>query len=131
MENKITFDEAKQVLDDYIEELNLWFKENKPLETPTYNQLLSKDVWGTSYQKDLKYFKDISEIKSKLFALKTYFTKMKSEAPAAFYKKHDVVLSYIDDKIKDVDNRLFTVREQLIYYQTVIKVIMNFSFGDY
>lgn len=127
----ITFEEAKQLLDDYIENLREWYKENKPLTTPTYNELLSKDKWGESYQQDLKYFKELSEIKSKFLGLRTVFMKMKSEAQAVFHKKYDTVLDYIADQTKLVDNKLFTTREQLVYYQTVIRVVMNFGYGDY
>lgn len=127
----LSFDESKKILDNFIEETLEWHENNKLNETPTYDSLLDKRVWGTYYQSDINYFRQLTDIKSKFISLKGYFSKLKSEMQVPLQVKADNVLSYIQEQIKLVDAKLYATKEQLEFYKTVVYVIGNFSYGDY
>lgn len=128
---KLSFEDSRKVLDDYIEEVSAWHDSNKLNQTPTYNALLDKSVWGKYYQEDVSYFRGLADIKSKFIALKGYFSKLKHEMPVAVRIKADGVLDYIQEQIKLIDVKMYAAKEQLEYYKTIVYVVGNFSYGDY
>ena len=128
---KVSIEDSKKVLDDYINEVHTWYGANSLNETPTYDSLLDKKVWGTKYQQDINYFRQLSDIKSKFIALKGYFSKLKAEMQVPLQIKADNVIKYIQEQIKLVENKMWGTKEQLEYYKTVVYVIGSFSYGDY
>lgn len=123
--------EAKGVVNKYIQEVNEWLKENQLTELPEYKELTNKEVLGKHYRKDQIYFENVSNFRANLFSLKSYFLKEKSEESIRTQAKFDTMIDLLTNEIYMVNNYSEAAKQRIKFYESIMYMIANMTFGDF
>lgn len=124
-------EQGKQVLEQFNKEVMEWLDKHKISKLPAYESLRDKETFGNSYRTDQHYYEQVANFRAQYFALKGYFSKIKSQLPPRASGSLDDVLSYISDQLKMVDTYTEIARQRIKFYDSLAYVISNMSFGDY
>jgi hypothetical protein len=126
-----SFEEAKKVFDEYHKETAKWVRENRLTEMPEYESMRDKGTIGKHYRDDTLFFEEVSNLKSKYFALRSYFNKEHADANREQKREIDVIIAQIDDYNKLLDATMSAARARLKLYESIIYLVANFSYGDF
>lgn len=128
----MNFDQSKEIVDNFTNEVTNFLKQNKMSELKQFKDLQTKENIGTDYRHDQWYFENISSFKAKYFSLKAYFLKMQSDnSERVLGRKVDSILSFIDEQIKMLDIIVGTAKQRIKFYESVIYLVANFNYGNY
>lgn len=126
------YSDALQVLERFISEVNTWKDTNAPQEVKQYKELKSKDTMGSVYRNDQAYYEKLSSFKSKYYSFRGVFLKIKSENNDRILARHiDSSIEQIDEQIKLLDSEMIVVRSRLKFYENIIFMVSNLSYGDF
>lgn len=126
-----TFEDAKVITESFCTEVTEWCNKNKPQELNKYSELKNKEIMGNAYRNDQNYYEKLSQFKAKFIGLRGYFLKMQGSSDRITTRNIDTTLTVIDEQIKLLDTDMFAMRSRLKFYETIIFMIANFSFGDF
>lgn len=128
----MTFDETKEAIDVFVNQVAIFLKENKLVELKEFNKLQDKESIGVDYRHDQWYFENVSNFKAKYFSLKAYFVKMQSEnSDRLLVRKVESMLTYLEEQIKMLDIVMSTAKQRIKFYESVIYLVSNFNYGNY
>lgn len=127
----ITIDEIKEVYKDFAIELNQWQQSNKLTKIKDYKDYHNPQVWGQDYKNDQHYFESVSSYKNLVFGLISVTERTKADGDRVIKTKADSLLSELDIELKKLDNLLFTARERLKFYENIMRVMGNITWGSY
>jgi hypothetical protein len=97
-----------------------------------YKELQNKNLIGEVYRHDQWYFENISNFKAKYFGIKSLFLKLKEEnTDRSIFRKIDDSIAMVEEKIKMLETYVFTAKQRIKFYQDVIFIVSNRSYGDY
>ena len=129
MEMKITYNDAKKVLDGYHEEAKAWLKSNSLTELPEYNRLMDKEVLGKHYRLDQIYFERLTTYKSTYFGLISFFTSLDITASREDKRNIENSITFLNNKVRELDSKIEAGRNRLQFYKTVVYMIGNVVYG--
>lgn len=129
MEMKITYKDAKKVLDEYHEEAKEWLRNNNLTELPEYSKLMDKQVLGTHYRLDQIYFERLTTYKSTYFGLISFFNTLDITASREDKRNIENAIVFLNNKVKELDSRIEAGRNRLQFYKTVVYMIGNVVYG--
>lgn len=122
----------KETVNDFIIDMFNWKKENPKTELKQYKDLKDKDTMGKVYRNDQNYYEKLSAFKSKLMGIKGYIIKLKDgNLDRVSSRSADSLIEYIDEQVKILDSEMVVMRSRLKFYENVIFMISNFSYGDF
>jgi hypothetical protein len=128
----VTLEQAKKVLDKYTEETTKFLKEYKLSELPAYSELQTKETLVEHYREDQYYFEKVSNFKANFYGIKNFFLKFKAEnTDRVTTREVDAIEGIINEKIKHLDVVSSTAKQRINFYDRIIYLISNMSFGDY
>ncbi len=127
----VTYEQAYKVVEKFNDEVKDFLDENDLVVLKTYKELQDKDVIGTVYRHDQWFFENISNFKAKYFGIKGFFLKLKDGAARDVLRKIDIMVDKVESQIKMLETMVFTARQRIRFYQDVIFIISNRSYGDY
>lgn len=125
----ITYQDAKDVLDNFNKETGEWVKHNTLTELPDYHELNKKETLGTHYRLDQIYYEHLTKYKSTYFALQSFFTNMQITASREENRNITNILAGIQQKIKEIDTLLDAGKHRLQFYKTVVYMVGNVIYG--
>lgn len=126
------FETAKNTVESFNIEVNLFLKDNSLRQLKEFSELQDKENIGNDYRHDQWYFENISNFRAKYFSLKAYFTKWQSEnSDRVLTRKVDSMQLYIDERLKMLDVILNMAKQRIKFYESVIYLISNFNYGNY
>ncbi len=126
-----TFKELKQVSGEFNKKMSEWIRDNSLTELLDYKHLNNKDRIGKNYRHDQWYYEYVSNLKSKLIGIKSLLMKMKDKSNRVELNDINKYSDYIDNRIKELESLIFTSRQRISFYQDMIKLISNFTYGEY
>lgn len=131
--SEISFENANRILENFNEEVTAFIKDNDLSDIPEYSKLQTKEAIGGIYRHDQVYFEKVSSFKSNYFGINSFFLKMKTESKSdrILTKKIESVVEHIDQKIKMMDTLVSKAKQRLKFFESMIYLISNMSYGDY
>ena len=128
----ISLENAKETLNNFNLEVAAYTAKNKLSILPEYAKLQTKEVIGSLYRNDQKYFETLSVYKANYYGIKSFFVKQKSEnSDRILMREIESIEKIIDEKIKFLDTLVSTAKQRVKFYETIIYLITNMSYGDY
>lgn len=127
----MTIDELKQAFNNYIPELNEWITGNKLTEIKNYKDYKDSETWGSHYRNDQKYFEAVSSHKNIIFGVISYAEMIKLGGDRGTKLEAENLISGLENELKRLDNLLFTARERLRFYENIMRVMGNVTWGSY
>lgn len=128
----VDYKDAIGVLERFISEVHEYKRLNQPEEIKQYKELLSKETMGTVYRNDQVYYEKLSSFKSKYYAFREVFLKIKSENTDRVISRHlETTLDRIEEQIKVLDSEMTVARSRLKFYENIIFMVSNVSYGVY
>lgn len=128
----VNLDNAKEILNNFNTEVGTYTTKNKLSDLPAYSKLQTKEVIGSLYRDDQKYFETLSAYKANYFGIKAFFIKQKNESTdRVLTREIEAVEKLIDEKIKFLDTLVSTAKQRVKFYETIIYLVTNMSYGDY
>lgn len=125
-------DELKLVFSKYNKEVMSWLSENELSELKNYSDFQRKDIIGKSYREDQHYFEKVSSFKTKVFSTKSYLLDlMNDNLDRIESRKAEQLLKSLDEKIKMLESLLSTSRYRIKFYESIIYLISNMTYGDF
>lgn len=129
MERKITYAEAKQVMDSYHNEAKEWLKNNDLTELPEYNKLVDKQTLGKHYRLDQIYFERLTTYKSTYFGLISFFNNLDMTAGREEKRNIENAIVFLNNKVKELDSKIEAGRNRLQFYKTIVYMVGNVVYG--
>ena len=132
MTPKERFEQAEKVIEKFNKEVSDYIDSHALSELPPFEKLQRKEQIGTIYRDDQKYYETITDYKSKYFGMSAFFLKLKSEInDRVLSRKIDEAISYVDKKAETLTTMGFRAQSRIKFYQNVIYLVANMSYGDY
>lgn len=125
----MNFEEAKKVTKSFIEQSAGWLSKNKLSELPDYSELREKEVVGELYAKDTRYYEQLTNYKSTYFGLIAFYTKYEITADREGKRLSSSMVTYLQNKSKEIDTKLEAAKNRLTFYKTIIYMIGNVIYG--
>lgn len=125
----MNFEQSSKVVEDFINEVQNWLKLNKLAELPDYSKLKNKEILGELYTNDIRYCEQLSNYKSTFYGLISYYNKEHSEATREGKRDIENMITYLNNKSKELDTKLDSAKTRLSFYKTVIYMIGNILYG--
>ena len=128
----VNIDNAKEILNNFNTEVGSYTAKNKLRDLPEYSKLQTKEVIGSLYRDDQKHFEVLSAYKANYFGIKSFFLKQKAEnTDRVMTREIEAIEKVIDEKIKFLDVLVSAAKQRVKFYETVIYLVTNMSYGDY
>ena len=128
----VNIDNAKEILNNFNTEVAKFTANNKLSELPAYVELQKKHVIGALYRSDQKYFETLSTYKANYFGIKSFFIKERSTiTDRNVLRDLDSVEKLIDEKIKYLDTLVSAAKQRVKFFENVIYLVANMSYGDF
>jgi hypothetical protein len=126
------FEQAKVVIENFNEEVTKYTTKNKLAKLPPFSELQNKESIGNIYRDDQIYYETLSGFRSKYFGMSAFFLKLKTETnDRVLTRKIDDMAAYLDKKLSMLANMVFESKDRVKFYQNVIYLVANMSYGDY
>jgi len=126
------FEQAKLVIENFNEEVTKYTTKNKLAKLPPFSELQNKESIGNIYRDDQIYYETLSGFRSKYFGMSAFFLKLKTETnDRVLTRKIDDMAAYLDKKLSMLANMVFESKDRVKFYQNVIYLVANMSYGDY
>lgn len=123
---------AKEVLERFHKEVAEFIANNKMNELPEYKKLQDKNVIGSLYRNDQVYFEKLSTFKANYFGIKSFFIKEGvAISDRIITKEIEAIEKLIDEKIKYLDALVVSAKQRVKFYEDIIYLVSNMSYGDY
>lgn len=126
-----TLEQLKTALDTLDKETEQFLKNNSLVELPDFGDLYDKKLWGENYREDQNYYEQVGLIKSRYFGLKSLLIKLKNESANVKFNGFVGLIERADETIRRLESISFASKTRIDFYQNVMKVISNMSYGDY
>lgn len=125
----------KEAYIEYKKEVFEWLDSNTLVILPEYHKLHDKETWGANYRKDQIYYEIVADYKSKLYGVRSaafaVVTDVTTAADRINKKQAEILVEDVDNELKALDNHLFKARARLQFYENIMRVISNVTFGSY
>jgi hypothetical protein len=132
MEIKEKFNQSKKVIADFNEQVKDYTSKNSLNELPAFDELQKKEVIGDIYREDQVYYETISDFRSKYFGLESFFIKMRSEtSDRVLVREIDEMIKYVSKKEEMLRSLSYTAKDRIKFYQNVIYLVANMTYGDF
>jgi hypothetical protein len=129
---EITIEKAKTILDNFIEEVSEYIKNKKLSELPSYSELQVKEKIGKLYREDQYYFEKLAGYKANFYGIKNFFAKIGlGKTDRVLNRELDAIQSSIDQRIKHLDVLVSRAKQRINFYDRIIYLVSNMSYGDY
>lgn len=126
------FEQASSVIEKFNKEVSDYIDTHSLSELPPFEKLQKKEEIGTIYRNDQNYYESITDYKSKYFGMSAFFSKLKTETnDRVLSRKIDETISYVDKKVEMLSTMGFRAQSRIKFYQNVIYLVANMSYGDY
>lgn len=125
----MNFEDAKKVTESFIQESADWISKNNLSDLPDYSELKDKEVVGSLYARDTRYYEQLTNFKSTYYGLIAFFTKFEISANREDKRSSESMVSYLQSKSKEVETKLEAARNRLTFYKTIIYMIGNVIYG--
>ena len=126
------FEQAKLVIENFNEEVTKYTTKNKLAKLPPFSELQNKESIGNIYRDDQIYYETLSGFRSKYFGMSAFFLKLKTETnDRVLTRKIDDMTVYLDKKLSMLANMVFESKDRVKFYQNVIYLVANMSYGDF
>ncbi len=131
-ESVTNIDDVIALSRDFYDDVKAWLKDNTLTEMLEYKAYQNKDVLGPNYRKDQWYYEKLSNFKSKFMGIKGFYIRFRVDKPLRdVIRKIDGEVEYIDNQMKMLDNLLITARTRVKFYEDIMFLISNFTYGNY
>lgn len=128
----VNLESAKETLNNFNLEVAAYTAKNKLSILPEYAKLQTKEVIGSLYRDDQKYFETLSVYKANYFGIKGFFVKQKAESSdRVIAREIEAIEKIIEEKVKYLDSLVSAAKQRVKFYETIIYLITNMSYGDY
>lgn len=122
---------AKEVVNNYIKEVNAWLQDNMLTDLPEYSKLRDKDTLGRLYRSDQIYFETISRYRANLYSLKSYYLKQRTEESVRTQNKFETMVDLITNEIYMINNYAEAAKNRIKFYENIMYMISNMTYGDF
>lgn len=122
---------AKEVVNNYIKEVNAWLQDNTLTDLPEYSKLRDKDTLGRLYRSDQIYFETISRYRANLYSLKSYYLKQRTEESVRTQNKFETMVDLITNEIYMINNYAEAAKNRIKFYENILYMISNMTYGDF
>lgn len=123
--------DAKEVVNNYIKEVNAWLQDNMLTDLPEYSKLRDKDTLGRLYRSDQIYFETISRYRANLYSLKSYYLKQRTEESVRTQNKFETMVDLITNEIYMINNYAEAAKNRIKFYENIMYMISNMTYGDF
>ena len=126
------FEQANKVLEKFNSEVSEFIESKKLTELEPFNKLQDKNIMGDVYRKDQYYYEQITDFKSKYFGISSFLSKLKTETTdRILIRDIDKLVDYVNKKLDMLTTLSFRAQSRVKFYQNIIYLIANMSYGDY
>lgn len=123
--------DIKVAFSKYKEQVDLWLESSSLTDLKQYSDLQNKDIIGTVYRNDQNYFEQVSSFKAKFYSVKSYLLSLKDGADRASLRELTLMLDYIESQIRHLDIIIAVAKQRIKFYESLIYLISNMSYGDF
>lgn len=123
--------DAKEVVNNYIKEVNAWLQDNMLTDLPEYSKLRDKDTLGRLYRSDQIYFETIARYRANLYSLKSYYLKQRTEESVRTQNKFETMVDLITNEIYMINNYAEAAKNRIKFYENILYMISNMTYGDF
>lgn len=127
----MTVEELRSTYLTYKEDMDKWFLTHGLTTLKDYDEYRAPEVWGENYKKDQRYFEEISNNKNMVYGVISLTQQLKELGDRVVKTKADAFLETLNVDMRRLDNLLFTARERLKFYENIMRVMGNISWGSY
>lgn len=121
-----------KAIDGYREDVNKFLDTNSLTVLNTYEKLQNKDIIGSSYRDDQNFLEKVSEFKAKYFSVKAFLIKESSKTTDRVgVRSMAAIMDVVNEDIKRLDTILTSARQRVKFYESVIYLVSNMSYGDF
>jgi hypothetical protein len=125
-------DQVKTVIDQLNNDVGSFMSDNSLSELPPFSKLQSKDRIGEIYRNDQCYYENIATFKAKYVGISSYLNKLKSEiSDRALTRNIEELIEHITKKTDMLSITLSSAQSRIKFYQTVVYLISNMTYGDF
>ena len=111
--------------------MDAWFLDHGLTKIRDYKEYHNPQVWGQDYKSDQHYFEEISRNKNMVFGVMSLTQQLKETGDRATKIQADGFIQVLEVDFKRLDNLLFTARERLKFYENIMRVMGNITWGSY
>ena len=120
------------LFDAFMKEVEEWASNNNLVELKRFSELQTKEVIGSCYRDDQEYFEQLSKFKAKFFSSKNYLLSLLSKTnDRVAVRNIEKIISTIENQVKFIDTLLNKAKQRIKFYESVIYLVSNMSYGDY
>ena len=130
LEEKVAI--AKKVLTNFKNDVKKYTKENKLSILPPYNELRDKDAIGIIYRADQVYYETLNDFRTKYNGVIAILTNYKVDnTNRVLTRQIEGLITIANAEVETLKNMIFTAKDRLKFYQNIMYLISNMSFGDF
>jgi len=121
----------EEILDKYFLHVEDYIKNNDIVELKSIEAYRNSGTWGKDYSHDQIYYENIAEMRANLYGIEIYLYKEKVSIGQRLEKTYDNLLRQVKSMLEKLSTLLFRAKERLDYYQSLAKMLLSFSWGDF
>ena len=127
-----TFEKFKGAVEKLNGEVTAYITKNKLQDLPPFNKLQNKETIGVIYRADQLHMEKLSGFRSKYFGLSAFLIQLRSEtANRVLIREIDDNVKFLEKKEEMLKNLAFEAKDRVRFYQNIIYLVSNLSYGDF
>lgn len=124
--------QVKEVIEQLNNESGLFISNNKLSDLPPFSKLQNKEKIGEIYRNDQRFYENVSTFKAKYVGMSAYLNKLKSEtSDRVVMRGIEELMDHISKKIEMLNITLSSAQSRIKFYQTIVYLISNMTYGDF